>query len=157
MPSRCSDIKPSAGHIFERLIIPKLPPQYVTVAVGIVGAVIMPHNLYLHSALVQSRWVLTRPSRPHARLLVRSAVVRHVPRCLCGCAAARMQQLWLEVDPHLCALCCRGLARRHVSRKREAMNYFSIESAVALLVSLFINVSSQASATPTPPFCTCAC
>jgi hypothetical protein len=39
------------------------------------------------------------------------------------------------------AWCCRGLARRHVSRKREAMHYFSIESAVALLVSLFINVS----------------
>jgi NRAMP (natural resistance-associated macrophage protein)-like metal ion transporter len=63
VPSCCSDIKPSAGHIFERLIIPKLPPQYVTVAVGIVGAVIMPHNLYLHSALVQSRWVLTYQRR----------------------------------------------------------------------------------------------
>ena len=25
-------------------------------AVGILGAVIMPHNIYLHSALVQSRW-----------------------------------------------------------------------------------------------------
>ena len=29
---------------------------------------------------------------------------------------------------------------RHVSRKREAMSYFSIESALALIVSLFINV-----------------
>ena len=37
-----------------------------------------------------------------------------------------------------------------MSRKREAMNYFSIESAVALLVSLFINVS-QADAALEPP------
>jgi hypothetical protein len=43
-----------------------------------------------------------------------------------------------------------------VSRKREAMNYFSIESAVALLVSLFINVS-QAHATLTHSSCTSAC
>ena len=43
-----------------------------------------------------------------------------------------------------------------MSRKREAMNYFSIESAVALLVSLFINVS-QAHATLMPPACMSAC
>jgi hypothetical protein len=42
-----------------------------------------------------------------------------------------------------------------VSRKREAMHYFSIESAVALLVSLFINVS-QASAVFNR-FTRCAC
>lgn len=29
-------------------------------AVGIVGAVIMPHNLYLHSALVKVRLIKTR-------------------------------------------------------------------------------------------------
>lgn len=49
------DVAPPIGHIAERLFVPKLPEKYVTVAVGIVGAVIMPHNLYLHSALVQSR------------------------------------------------------------------------------------------------------
>ena len=27
----------------------------ITVAIGIIGATVMPHNLYLHSALVQSR------------------------------------------------------------------------------------------------------
>ena len=34
----------------------------VTQAVGIIGAVIMPHNLYLHSALVKSRDVDRRQS-----------------------------------------------------------------------------------------------
>ncbi|TGZ49114.1 hypothetical protein CRM22_010933 [Opisthorchis felineus] len=57
-------------------------------AVGIIGAVVMPHNFYLHSALVNSR----------------------------------------EID------------RSQPSKVREANMYFFIESAIALLVSLVINV-----------------
>lgn len=57
-------------------------------AVGVVGAVIMPHNLYLHSALVKSR----------------------------------------NVD------------RKKPDKIREANLYFAIESAIALLVSLIINI-----------------
>ncbi len=34
---------------------PKLPAGALYVAIGILGATVMPHNLYLHSALVQSR------------------------------------------------------------------------------------------------------
>jgi len=34
---------------------PSLPPGSLYVAIGILGATVMPHNLYLHSALVQSR------------------------------------------------------------------------------------------------------
>lgn len=34
---------------------PSLPPGALYVAIGILGATVMPHNLYLHSALVQSR------------------------------------------------------------------------------------------------------
>jgi manganese transport protein len=36
-------------------IVPKLNGQSLYVAVGILGATVMPHNLYLHSALVQTR------------------------------------------------------------------------------------------------------
>lgn len=35
--------------------IPKLPEGALFVAIGIIGATVMPHNLYLHSSLVQSR------------------------------------------------------------------------------------------------------
>lgn len=35
--------------------VPTLPPGALFVAIGILGATVMPHNLYLHSALVQSR------------------------------------------------------------------------------------------------------
>jgi manganese transport protein len=34
---------------------PSLPPGSLFVAIGILGATVMPHNLYLHSALVQTR------------------------------------------------------------------------------------------------------
>ncbi len=34
---------------------PSLPPGSLFVAIGILGATVMPHNLYLHSAMVQSR------------------------------------------------------------------------------------------------------
>ncbi|MCE5307630.1 MAG: divalent metal cation transporter, partial [Acidobacteriales bacterium] len=36
-------------------LIPRLTPESLYVAIGILGATVMPHNLYLHSALVQTR------------------------------------------------------------------------------------------------------
>jgi manganese transport protein len=35
--------------------IPRLEPGALYIAIGIIGATVMPHNLYLHSSLVQSR------------------------------------------------------------------------------------------------------
>lgn len=36
-------------------LIPSLPGGSLVIAIGIIGATVMPHNLYLHSALVQTR------------------------------------------------------------------------------------------------------
>jgi manganese transport protein len=47
--------KPSAGEIVTGFI-PTLPSdEALYIAIGIIGATVMPHNLYLHSALVQTR------------------------------------------------------------------------------------------------------
>jgi manganese transport protein len=47
--------KPALGEI-SRGLIPSLPgTAALYVAIGIIGATVMPHNLYLHSALVQTR------------------------------------------------------------------------------------------------------
>ncbi|KAG6481960.1 hypothetical protein ZIOFF_058584 [Zingiber officinale] len=43
--------------IFTGIIVPKLSTSTIRQAVGIVGCIIMPHNVFLHSALVQSRRV----------------------------------------------------------------------------------------------------
>ncbi|MDR3635703.1 MAG: Nramp family divalent metal transporter [Isosphaeraceae bacterium] len=46
--------RPDAGAVLTGMV-PSLPPGALFVAIGILGATVMPHNLYLHSALVQSR------------------------------------------------------------------------------------------------------
>jgi len=48
--------KPDWAQIAHGLLIPNLPAGATLVAVGIIGATVMPHNLYLHSALIQTRF-----------------------------------------------------------------------------------------------------
>ncbi|KAI5581867.1 hypothetical protein BDE02_07G046400 [Populus trichocarpa] len=50
-----ADAKPSAPELFLGILIPKLSSKTIKQAVGVVGCIIMPHNVFLHSALVQSR------------------------------------------------------------------------------------------------------
>jgi manganese transport protein len=47
--------KPPAGEIVKGLIPHIENEQALYIAIGIIGATVMPHNLYLHSALVQTR------------------------------------------------------------------------------------------------------
>ncbi|KAJ2780116.1 hypothetical protein H4R18_003620 [Coemansia javaensis] len=46
---------PDIAQIVQGMFVPRIPPTATVQAVGIVGAVIMPHNLFLHSALVGTR------------------------------------------------------------------------------------------------------
>ncbi|CAE7533887.1 NRAMP3 [Symbiodinium natans] len=50
-------IGPDNMAVAQGLLVPCLPPSAMQQVVGMVGCVIMPHNLFLHSALVQSRVV----------------------------------------------------------------------------------------------------
>jgi manganese transport protein len=52
-------VKPPLDQILRGLLVPSIPIGGTLVAVGIIGATVMPHNLYLHSALIQTR---VRPS-----------------------------------------------------------------------------------------------
>src|SRR5690349_703271 len=49
---------PAAGQVLGGLV-PKIDGESLYIAVGIFGATVMPHNLYLHSALVQTRRIGT--------------------------------------------------------------------------------------------------
>ncbi len=50
------ETRPAFGEMGAALLTPGFrQPGMVYVAIGIIGATVMPHNLYLHSALVQSR------------------------------------------------------------------------------------------------------
>jgi NRAMP (natural resistance-associated macrophage protein)-like metal ion transporter len=77
------------GGILLGTLVPTVNDYAVIQAVGILGAVIMPHNIYLHSALVQSR----------------------------------------------------NINRKNPQAVEEACKYNAIESAVALIVSFFINAA----------------
>ena len=47
--------KPDMGMVIKGFVPTALNHQALYIAVGIIGATVMPHNLYLHSALVQTR------------------------------------------------------------------------------------------------------
>lgn len=47
--------QPPVSGVLQGMIPSKLNHQALYIAVGIIGATVMPHNLYLHSALVQTR------------------------------------------------------------------------------------------------------
>ncbi|POO00779.1 NRAMP-like metal transporter [Trema orientale] len=82
------ETKPSGTELLLGVLVPKLSSKTIKQAVGVVGCVIMPHNVFLHSALVQSR----------------------------------------EID------------HTKKGRVQEALNYYSIESTIALIVSFIINL-----------------
>ncbi|MED6162029.1 Natural resistance-associated macrophage protein 2 [Stylosanthes scabra] len=83
-----ADAKPSGNELLKGILLPRLSSKTIRQAVGVVGCVIMPHNVFLHSALVQSR----------------------------------------KIDP------------QKKGRVQEAINYYTIESTVALAVSFMINL-----------------
>ncbi len=47
--------RPDFGQIAVHAVVPSLPPSAIFLAVGILGATVMPHVLYLHSALMERR------------------------------------------------------------------------------------------------------
>ncbi len=47
--------KPHLGQVIKGFVPTKLNTEALYISVGIIGATVMPHNLYLHSALVQTR------------------------------------------------------------------------------------------------------
>ncbi|KAB1214858.1 Metal transporter Nramp3 [Morella rubra] len=49
------EAKPNGLELLIGILVPKLSSKTIRQAVGVVGCIIMPHNVFLHSALVQSR------------------------------------------------------------------------------------------------------
>jgi manganese transport protein len=56
--------KPNWGDVIYHAVVPSFAgPESVVLAVGIIGATIMPHAIYLHSALTQGRIVVREPAQ----------------------------------------------------------------------------------------------
>src|SRR5258705_5259102 len=48
-------VRPSLGKVVRHMIVPTINADSIYVAVGMLGATVMPHVVYLHSALVLPR------------------------------------------------------------------------------------------------------
>jgi len=62
--------RPPLGPVLAGAATPSLPGGSLPVAVAILGAVVMPHNLFLHSGLIRSRC----PGQPPRRVLRRATI-----------------------------------------------------------------------------------
>ena len=54
-------VRPEPGAVLQGFLPTGLSGQALYIAIGIIGATVMPHNLYLHSALVQTRKIERTP------------------------------------------------------------------------------------------------
>jgi len=61
-------VKPDMAQAAPHWVIPELSSASILVALGMLGAIVMPHNIYLHSNVIQSRDWDVEPSR-RARLM----------------------------------------------------------------------------------------
>ncbi|XP_009620157.1 metal transporter Nramp2-like [Nicotiana tabacum] len=83
-----AETRPNGKELIIGLLLPRLSSKTIQKAVGVVGCVITPHNVFLYSALVQTR----------------------------------------KIDP------------KKKEKVQEALNYYTIESSIAVFVSFSINL-----------------
>jgi len=66
--------KPPMGQVLFHMVVPQLRgPESVLLAVGILGATVMPHAIYLHSSLTQKRIIVRDPGK--LRRLLRFEII----------------------------------------------------------------------------------
>lgn len=78
-------VKPNWGAAAVGLVVPELSSDSILIAMGVLGAVVMPHNMYLHSEVVQSRHWYGK-SEQETRRLLRFEFVDTVVAMLVGMA-----------------------------------------------------------------------
>jgi manganese transport protein len=66
-------VKPNVAATAEGMILPRLNSQSILIAMAMLGAVVMPHNIYLHSNVIQSREWSKDPTK--RRKLIRFELV----------------------------------------------------------------------------------
>ncbi|KAH9667454.1 metal transporter Nramp1 [Citrus sinensis] len=126
--------KPEAKEVLHGLFVPQLKGNGATgLAISLLGAMVMPHNLFLHSALVLSRKI------PRS--------VRSIKSICKACVDDRVNTLsrsQIDCSIFLLLIVGNGLMG-HIEfiflYGREACRFYMIESGFALAVAFLINVS----------------
>lgn len=110
--------EPDHGAVVKGMAVPwcsDCNTQALKQAVGIIGAVIMPHNLYLHSALVKVACVLFR-------------------------SLFKTDRFSAGNKSNLVSFQSRNIDRSKKEVVKDANRYVFIESAIALFISFVINL-----------------
>lgn len=69
--------KPDWGQVANAMVVPRLSSESIFVAMGMLGATVMPHNLFLHSGIIQTR-LTDEPTVVQKKKLFRFAVLDSV-------------------------------------------------------------------------------
>ena len=164
-------VKPSGVDILVGMI-PTMPSGAVFVAVSVIGATVMPHNLYLHSAAVRrsfsrsltvlvflsvSVWCVYVADEMCGRMLICS----WVRDCVCmslfsSCCVPA--QLCLCTRVHACIrafpsayiaqVLTRPLNRRDHAAMNKAQSYFALDTILSLSLSFLVNLAILVSCVP---------
>ena len=105
-PCVCLPVCARAG-----LVLPSLTRSAIPTACGLLGAIIMPHNLFLHSALVHSRWGAWEQGLHLGCCLCCLCCMSGMDTCLPACLPARLPAClpaWIASLLHLCVLCAQS-------------------------------------------------
>lgn len=70
-------VRPDWGDVALHTLVPMLDGKSVYIAVGMLGATVMPHVVYLHSALVQPRITVQRDDSRRGKFLKRARHLRY--------------------------------------------------------------------------------
>ena len=140
-----SGAKPS--DVAQGVFIPRLPKGELSTAVAIIGAVVMPHNLYLHSALVRapppsssSSPSSSSPREEGEQEEEEEAIPEEAMLREAAAAAARAGGSRINTPRHRRSSTDATTAARASAPRAEAVAYFALESAFALSVALAINM-----------------
>lgn len=121
--------------MFAAGLVPRLAgPDSVVLAAGIVGATVMPHVVYLHSALTKSR-VACRDEDERRQLLRWQRLDVVVALGLAGCINVAMIAVAASVFHHGAASSADSLEAAHAGLARLAGGGAALAFAVALLAS----------------------
>ncbi|KAK9232520.1 hypothetical protein WN943_022766 [Citrus x changshan-huyou] len=122
--------KPEAKEVLHGLFVPQLKGNGATgLAISLLGAMVMPHNLFLHSALVLSRKI------PRSVRSIKACVddrVNTLSRSQIDCSIFLLLIVGNGLMGHVEFIFLYG---------REACRFYMIESGFALAVAFLINVS----------------
>ena len=127
-------VKPDWGAAAIHTIVPRLNSGSVFIAMGVLGAVVMPHNVYLHSEVIQNReW--HGKTEPETRRLLRYEFIDTLVAMLAGMAINMAMVIVAAAVFHRNGVHVSELAQAAVTLKPLAGVLAGLLFGVALLFS----------------------